>query len=91
MSTNSRKADEAILNRVHPRIYLLLKSGSRGYCLKAVPDTVSSVCPHLCPHLCPKCLTLCFWQFAPIVQHFLIGGTLEDWAQSTAKECDIPF
>lgn len=39
---------------------------------KAAPDTVSSVCPHLCP----KCLTLCFWQFAPIVQHFLIGGTL---------------
>lgn len=59
--------------------------GSKGYCMRA--DTVSSVCPHLCP----KCLTLCFWQFAPIVQHFLIGGTLKDWAQSTAKECDIPF
>lgn len=51
------------------------------------PDTVSSVCPHLCP----QCLTLCFWQFAPIVQHFLMGGTRGDWAQSTAKECDIPF
>lgn len=49
--------------------------------------SVSSVCPRSFP----KCLTLCFWQFAPIVQHFLTGGTLEDWAQSAAKECDIPF
>lgn len=47
--------------------------------------------PLSAPHLCPKCLTLCFWQFAPIVQHFLIGGTLEDWDHSAAKECDIPF
>lgn len=47
--------------------------------------------PLSAPHLCPPCLTLCLWQFAPIVQHFLMGGTRRDWAQSTAKECDIPF
>lgn len=61
------------------------KHACRGYCVRT--DTVSSVCPRLCS----KCLTLCFWQFAPIVPHFLIGGTLVDWVQSTAKECDIPF
>lgn len=49
--------------------------------------TVSSVDPQLFP----KRLTLCFWQFAPIVKRFLTGGALEDWAQSAAKECDIPF
>lgn len=70
-------------SHLHAGIFVIESTcGSAGYCLGAAP---------VCPHLCPKCLTLCFWQFAPIVQHFLIGGTLEDWAQSTAKECDIPF
>ena len=73
--------DEFHLNRApspqHLTIWLhlalfIVDSVGRGYCLRA-PDTVSSVCPHLCP----KCLTLCFWPFAPIVQHFLIGGTLK--------------